>query len=106
MPVHRVSTLSMNTRKAGAAAARAIELVGTAVMLILLAGVALVLLKANRDNDVVHAVRSAADFLAGPFNGMFELDTQRAELAVNWGVAALVWYAAARLIARAISRRA
>ena len=95
----------MKTKAAGAAVARAIELVGTAVTLILLAGIALVLLKANRDNDIVHAIRSAADFLAGPFNGMFELDTQRASLAVNWAVAALVWYAAARLIARVISRR-
>jgi hypothetical protein len=96
----------MTTKTAGAAVARAIELVGTAVALILLAGIALVLLKANRGNDIVHAIRSAADFLAGPFNGMFQLDTQRASLAVNWAIAALVWYALARLLAGVISRRA
>ena len=84
---------------------RAIELLGTAVTLILLAGIALVLLKANRDNDIVHAIRTAADFLAGPFNGMFELDNPRTSIAVNWGIAAAVYYTAARVLAGFISRR-
>ncbi len=85
---------------------RAIELLGTAVTLILLAGIALVLLKANRTNDIVEAIRDAADWLAGPFNDMFELDSRRASIAVNWSVAALVYYAASRVIAGFISRRA
>jgi hypothetical protein len=96
----------MSTRKAVAQTARAIELAGTAVALILLAGIALVLLKANSGNAIVGAIRDAADFLAGPFNGMFELDNPRTELAVNWGIAALVWYALARLLAGVVSRRA
>jgi hypothetical protein len=96
---------AMNMRTVGKALARAIELVAAAVTLVLLAGIALVLLKANRDNDIVDAVRSAADFLAGPFNGMFELDDPRTSLAVNWGIAALVYYGGARLLASAISRR-
>jgi hypothetical protein len=95
----------MNTKTAGTALARAIELVGTAVTLVLLAGIALVLLKANRDNDIVHAIRSAADFLAGPFNGMFELDNPRTSIAVNWAIAAAVYYAAARVLAGVINRR-
>lgn len=95
----------MNTRNAGKALARAIELVGTAVTLVLLAGIALVLLKANRDNDIVGAIRSAADFLAGPFNGMFELDNPRTSIAINWAIAAAVYYAAARVVAGVISRR-
>ena len=73
-------------------AARAIELVGTAVTLVLLAGIALVLLEANTANDIVRAVRDAADWLAGPFDGMFELDSARASLAINWGIAALAYY--------------
>jgi hypothetical protein len=95
----------MSTRNAGTALARVIELVGTVVTLILLAGVALVLLGANRDNDIVDAVRTAADFLAGPFNGMFTPDSRRAELAINWGIAALVWYVLARLLARVVRQR-
>ncbi len=95
----------MNVKSAGTALARAIELAGTAVTLVLLAGIALVLLKANNGNDIVHAIRSAADFLAGPFNGMFELDNPRTSIAINWGIAAAVYYAAARVIAGFISQR-
>ena len=86
--------------------ARAIELLGTAVTLILLAGIALVLLKANRTNDIVEAIRDAADWLAGPFNGMFELDDPRTSIAINWAIAAAVYYAASRLIAGWLNRRA
>jgi hypothetical protein len=85
--------------------AKAIELLGTAVTLILLAGIALVLLKANRTNDIVEAIRDAADWLVGPFDGMFELDSARGSIAVNWGIAALVYYAASRALASFISRR-
>ena len=86
-------------------AARAIELLGTAVTLILLAGVALVLLEANAANDIVRAVRDAADWLAGPFNDMFELDNARTSLAINWAIAALVYYLISRVVAGFVSRQ-
>ncbi|MGH2968536.1 MAG: hypothetical protein ACRDK0_05665, partial [Solirubrobacteraceae bacterium] len=70
--------------------------------LVLLAGIALVLLEANRSNEIVGAVRDAAGWLAGPFHEMFTFDRRRTELAVNWGVAALVWYVLGRLLARVI----
>jgi hypothetical protein len=85
--------------------AKAIELLGTAVTLILLAGIALVLLKANRTNDIVEAIRDAADWLAGPFNDMFELSSRRGSIAVNWAIAALVYYAVSRVVSGFISRR-
>jgi hypothetical protein len=85
--------------------AKAIELLGTAVTLILLAGIALVLLKANRTNDIVEAIRDAADWLAGPFNDMFELSNRRVSIAVNWAIAALVYYAVSRVVAGFLSRR-
>ena len=40
--------------------------------------------------------------LAGPFNGLFSLKHHKVEVAVNWGVAALVWLLLARLIARVV----
>jgi hypothetical protein len=86
-------------------AARAIELIGTAVALILLAGVALLLLEANTANDIVRAVRDAADWLAGPFNDMFELDSARVSLALNWGIAALAYYLISRVAAGFVSRQ-
>jgi hypothetical protein len=97
-------------RYAGAAMARAslarfVILVASVVALILIAGIVLVLLEANRGNDIVQAVRDAASFLAGPFDGLFTLDSNKAEKAVNWGIAAVVWYGIGRLIARMLLRR-
>jgi hypothetical protein len=93
------------TALARASLARAVILVATAVALILVAGIVLVALEANRSNDIVQIVRDAAAFLAGPFDGLFTLDSNKAEKAVNWGIAAVVWYALGRLIARLLLRR-
>jgi hypothetical protein len=90
---------------ARASVARAVILVGTIVAVILVAGILLVVLGANHANEIVKAVRSAAKFLAGPFDGLFKLDSHKATIAVDWGIAAVVWYALARLIARFILRR-
>ena len=82
--------------------ARVVGIVTAIVTLILIAGIVLVLLKANQSNDVVGWVRDAASWLSGPFDGMFTFDRQRTEIAVNWGVAAAVWFVAGRLLARLI----
>jgi len=90
---------------ARATAARVIVLVATGVAAVLVLGIVLVLLDANTSNAIVGAIRDAARFLAGPFNGLFTLDSNKAEKAVNWGIAAVVWYAVGRLIARLLLRR-
>jgi hypothetical protein len=104
------STTTRANRHAGAAIARAsiaraLTLVATAVALVLVAGILLVVLEANQSNDLVQIVRDAAAFLAGPFDGLFTLDNNRTEKAVNWGIAAVVWFAVGRLLARMLVRR-
>lgn len=94
-----------NAAVARASLARFFILLGTAVAAVLILGIVLVLLEANPSNDIVAAIRDAARFLAGPFNNLFTLDSNKAERAVNWGIAAVVWYAIARLIARLLLRR-
>jgi hypothetical protein len=94
-----------NAAVARASLARFFILLGTAVAAVLVLGIVLVVLEANTSNDIVQAVRDAARFLAGPFDGLFTLDSNKAEKAVNWGIAAVVWYAVARLIARLLLRR-
>jgi hypothetical protein len=94
-----------NAAVARASLARFFILLGTAVAAVLILGIVLVLLEANPSNDIVAAIRDAARFLAGPFNNLFTLDSNKAERAVNWGIAAVVWYAVARLIARLLLRR-
>jgi hypothetical protein len=90
---------------ARASLARAVILAATAVALVLVLGIVLVVLKANPSNELVRLVHDAAKFLAGPFDGLFNLQRHKVEVAVNWGIAAVVWYAVGRLIARLLLRR-
>jgi hypothetical protein len=92
--------LAIGAGRAGLA--RAIGLAGALVALVLVVGILLVVLGANRSNELVHWFRQAADWLAGPFNGLFHLHKHKAETAVNWGIAAAVWLILARVIARVV----
>jgi hypothetical protein len=83
--------------------ARLISLIASVVALILIAGIVLVVLKANPSNQIVSAVTDAARWLAGPFDGMFSMAKHRVEVAVNWGIAAVVWFLVGRLLARVIA---
>lgn len=84
--------------------ARIIGLITTLVVAVIVLGIVLVLLKANPDNAIVDAVRDAAKYLSKPFDAIFEMDRRRTEIAVNWGIAALVYLIAGRLLARLVSR--
>jgi len=103
-------TTTRADRYAGAAVARAslaraVMLLAGAAALVLVVAILLVVLEANRSNDLVQLVRDAAGILAGPFDGLFTLDSNKAEKAVNWGIAAVVWLALGRLVARLLVRR-
>jgi hypothetical protein len=87
------------------ALARVVRLVVTIVVLLIVAGIVLVLLKANATNMIVSDVHDAARWLAGPFDGIFSFDSARVSLAVNWGIAAVVYLIVGGLIARLLSSR-
>jgi uncharacterized protein involved in cysteine biosynthesis len=80
--------------------ARVVELVVSIVVLIIIAGILLVLLKANPANSIVSEVHSWARWLAGPFDGMFSFHDANDATAVNWGIAAVVYLIVGGLIAR------
>jgi hypothetical protein len=84
--------------------ARVIDLAVTIVVAILVAGIALVLLGANPANDLVQAVTDASRWLAGPFRNIFNLDNRKTEIAVNWGIAAVVYAFVGHLIANTLRR--
>jgi uncharacterized protein (DUF697 family) len=81
-----------------------VALIGSIVAAIIVLGIALVLLKANPGNALVKDIHDVAKALAGPFDGMFTIRHHRTELAVNWGIAAVVWFALSRLIAGVLHR--
>ncbi len=80
--------------------ARAISIVTTVVVLFIIAGIVLVVLEANKSNDIVSVINDVAEALAGPFEDLFTLDDQKLEVAVNWGLAALVYAIVGRVLAR------
>ena len=84
--------------------ARIVSLITTIVVGLIVVGIVLVLLEANRDNAIVDWLVGAAQFLAEPFDNIFQLDGRKARVAVNWGLAALLYAIAGSLIARLLRR--
>lgn len=84
--------------------ARIVQTIAGILAAILVLGIVLVLLEANRSNGVVEAMLDAARWLAGPFDDMFKPDDARARVAINWGIAALVIWMIGALIARLLRR--
>jgi hypothetical protein len=78
---------------------RAISVVTAAVVLVIVAGILLVVLEANPDNDLVSVINDVADALVGPFENLFTLDERKTEVAVNWGIAAAVYLVVGRILA-------
>jgi hypothetical protein len=84
--------------------ARVVRLVVSVVVLIVVAGILLVVLKANPTNAIVSDVHGWARSLAGPFDGIFSFHNPRVAIAVNWGIAAVVYLFVGGLIVRLIGR--
>jgi hypothetical protein len=89
---------------ARAALARLVTLVAAVVAAVLVLGILLVVLGANQSNEIVKAALDAARWLAGPFRDLFSFNSHKTTIAVNWGIAAVVYFAVGRLIARLLAR--
>jgi hypothetical protein len=84
--------------------ARVVQLVVSIVVAIIVAGILLVVLKANPANSIVSEVHNWARWLTGPFDGMFSFHSANDAIAVNWGIAAILYLFVGGLIARLIGR--
>jgi hypothetical protein len=84
--------------------ARIVSLVTSVVVGLLVIGIVLVLLEANRSNEIVNALLDAGKFLAGPFDNVFKLDSHKANVGVNWGLAAAVYAVVGGFVARLLRR--
>src|SRR5215218_4600099 len=85
---------------ARAALARMVTLIAAAVAALIVIGILLVVLGANQSNTLVDAALDAARWLAGTFRDLFTFDSHKTTTAVNWGLAAIVYLAVGRLVAR------
>ena len=84
--------------------ARVIDIAVAVVAVILALGVLLVTLEANPSNDIVDLILDTASWLAGPFSDFFTLDDRKLEVAVNWGLALLVYVLVGRGVASLLRR--
>ena len=80
--------------------ARIVRIVAGLVVGLIVIGIALIVLGANESNSIVSTLLDGARWLVHPFRDVFHLDGTKANVAVNWGLAAVVYAVAAALIVR------
>lgn len=78
---------------------RAISVIASVVVLLIVVGILLIVLEANQGNDIVSFITDLAEALVGPFENLFSLDDRKADVAVNWGIAAVVYLVIGRVLA-------
>jgi hypothetical protein len=79
--------------------ARLIRTVGGLVALVIVLGILLFVLSANPYNAIVSDIHDAANWLVGPFRNVFSVKDAKLNLALNWGLAALVYLLVGGLLA-------
>jgi hypothetical protein len=84
--------------------ARIVSLITSIVVGLIVIGIVLVLLEANRDNAIVDWLLEAAAWLAQPFDNVFSMDTRKERIAVNYGLAAVVYAVVGGLVVRMLRR--
>lgn len=82
--------------------ARMIKLAAALVVGVIVAGILCHVLGANASNGVVSTIYDIDRVLVSPFSGLFSLSDHKLEIAVNWGIAAVVYAIAAALLVRLI----
>lgn len=88
------------------AVARVVRVLVGIVVLLIVAAIVLRVLGANASNTIVRDIHDVARTLVGPFKNVFSIKNAKLSLAVNWGLAALVWLVVGSLVARLIARAA
>jgi glycerol uptake facilitator-like aquaporin len=83
--------------------AKVVRTVAAVVVGIIVVAIVLVVLGANQSNDIVNWIHDAGSWLAGPFKGLFNFDDSKLDVAVNWGLAALVYGIVAGFVVRLLA---
>jgi hypothetical protein len=84
--------------------ARLIRTLAGLVALVIVAAIVLFILGANPSNGIVSAIHDAGAWLAGPFKNLFSIHNAKVQMAVNWGIAALVYLVVGHFIASLFAR--
>lgn len=86
--------------------ARLIRLIVGIAVLIIVAAIILRVVGANASNSIVRDVHDVGNALVGPFKNVFSIKNAKVSMAVNWGLAAVVYLIVGGFIARFIARLA
>lgn len=86
------------------ALARVIRMLASLAAALIVVGILLFVFGANSHNGIVSDIHSAAAWIVGPFKGIFSIGGKKANLALNWGIAAVVYLAVGHLIASMLAR--
>jgi hypothetical protein len=88
------------------ALARFVRLIVGVIVAVIVAAILLRVFSANPANSIVRDVHDAGSALVGPFKNVFSLSNPKASIAVNWGLAALVYLVVGGLIVRLLAMSA
>jgi hypothetical protein len=83
--------------------ARIVRIVTAVVVGFIVVGIVLHLLEANSGNTLVAFVYDVAGWLVTPFKGLFDLSDSKLQLALNWGLGAIVYAIVGSLIAKLLA---
>jgi hypothetical protein len=88
------------------AIARLVRLATFIAVGIIVAAIILRVVGANGANTIVHDVHAAGRWLVQPFKDVFSVKKPKESIALNWGLAALIYLIVGSLIASLIGRMA
>jgi hypothetical protein len=88
------------------AVAHLIRAVTGLVVLVIVVGILLFVLSANPHNAIVSDIHDAAKWLVGPFQNVFSVKGAKLDLALNWGLAALIYAVVGGFLAGVVARGA
>ena len=86
--------------------ARAVKVIVGIVVALIVLGILFALLEANPRNGIVSAVNDIGRALVGPFEDLFTRRDAKEEIAINWGIAAVVYFVIGSVIASVLTRLA
>jgi hypothetical protein len=84
--------------------ARLVRTLAGLIALVIVVAIVLFVLGANPSNGIVSAIHDAGQWLVGPFKNLFKIHNAKLAMAVNWGLAALVYLIVGHLIASLFAR--
>jgi uncharacterized protein YggT (Ycf19 family) len=83
--------------------ARMVKAAASIIAGVIVIGILLHVFGANSNNDVVSFVYDIDRPLVAPFKSLFDLENVKAQIALNWGIAAAVYALIGTLIARMLA---